>query len=673
MGALDLLLKTAKDKFLFGLRKQKWSDPLDPHDLDLSVKWAEWSWNGHKKLDTRSPAQIILRNPGDGPSLTLISGQYGMGKTTLIRRLATTPEGRDRVLPLTLGWLHKSFHAPSNKPPPQHSDEPFRQLLQDYFTPSGEREPSPDLKRPLQALQGSVRSGEVVLALDGLDELLIDSRDFQRFFAWLANYLLGTRPAQSEIYFNVVISMRSEFLVSIGKQEHPEMHKIIKGSFDRCPLPGLRIHHLQLEPWSKPTIFMYISKQGIDRWEAEIKANINKDVRLANFLGRPFHLDLFCRMLADPVFGKSANIQFDSIYAPVLLIRKFIESHEVTQIKVPDKETDFRWDLDRLAREALRLYQGGARESLGRKHIARCIKPNDPDTQDLHLIVHKCPFIFMSSATETESVPRGETKFEFSHRAFYEYFVTRGIQLTYTEQNGQADPCYSSFDDLVLNADMRRFLRDLVEEEHRADPNKPDWKTRTQYSYALAPANLAEWPQHNSRQWEQEFKQLEEVRFALLEMMTYPEPVAEDEKFDLGVYDRPVNDFLRLARDFKWLHPRYWMYTLEGCAVYLTFHRSRLDRDKKNEIEQLIEKRLKVSRDDLRREKNPKLARANVLLLERCLDIAERLGMESLKHYRKYKEQQSLLADLDKLGLPDCQPDIARIKALLAAIAESIL
>jgi len=139
----------------------------------------------------------------------------------------------------------------------------------------------------------------------------------------------------------------------------------------------------------------------------------------------------------------------------------------------------------------------------------------------------------------------------FIHRIFFEYFVVRGIA------NRRTSGDYAPWMNLVLNVDMRKLLREMIEDD--------EWYEGTKKSYALDSEGLKTWEFKDKI----DFNELEEERRFLLQFMTDP----EHEKYMKDADGKLAQVFNRFFEKESLLHPRYLMYTYEAVAIYVWHHK----------------------------------------------------------------------------------------------------
>jgi hypothetical protein len=196
---------------------------------------------------------------------------------------------------------------------------------------------------------------------------------------------------------------------------------------------------------------------------------------------------------------------------------------------------------------------------------------------------------------------------------------------------------FNAFDELVLDVDMRRLLRAMLEPER--------WYKRTERSYGfedpdgwLIPGGL-----------ERHFDELNDIRKYLLDVMTDPE------HHDLEVNREKIHHFLQLEN--SGLHPCYLIYNYEAVAVHLWYHRfDHEDRKLRDHFSKVIKARLdEVVRNDLQRHDERKAHYER--LVERIISVAERLRFEQITRYKLAKILNRIEESSTK----------ARIEALVAA------
>ena len=137
---------------------------------------------------------------------------------------------------------------------------------------------------------------------------------------------------------------------------------------------------------------------------------------------------------------------------------------------------------------------------------------------------------------------------------FLEYFTAEGLARDVEEAQGPTD----EFNTLVLNVDMRKFLRFKIDAipEFRSKFEEPFHEV-TRYSYGLD--NPEEWPM-GVEKFQGLKAELDRTRIALLDGMTYPEQPEREVEEQIDWF---------LGGQTKGRHPKYLMYCYESVAVYI--------------------------------------------------------------------------------------------------------
>ena len=148
------------------------------------------------------------------PCVTVIQGQYGLGKTSLIHQLAAylkrhhsdfawrTPQ----ILPFALGGLHGKAKDANGVAKPEN----FARLILQRFA-----EGMDNNQEILIELASRIHSGQIILVLDGLDEMF-DVKDIKLhdvFYDGLISFVMHYSRANGEApRFKLIVTVRTEFL-----------------------------------------------------------------------------------------------------------------------------------------------------------------------------------------------------------------------------------------------------------------------------------------------------------------------------------------------------------------------------------------------------------------------------------------------------------------------------
>jgi hypothetical protein len=546
-------------------------------------------------------------------SICVCVGQYGLGKTELVFQICEQlrKETSCKAIPITLNECRKSVHQVI--PGPSHGLEAFAQFL---FSPLSGGEGG---EFSADAILESIRSGKTILVIDGLDELGLRLPELQDFFQQLLD--LVTKGHSGQVRSTVFVTVRREYLAGLGISTSVALF-----GFDPREAVALRLLFFRLGLFSDSHIEWYLSQRD----QEDAFERLRKFPELLSILRRP----LFLKVFAD-LFGDEARIK-DLRYlaeTPVKLIAAFVEQQ--TEASQAESIGRFRWDNEKLTDKALRLYRL-RRAELSIAEVGELLstpKGQAPDIDEIWSSIHKCPFL----------IKTGENSVQFSHKIFIEYFTACAL-VAGVESESPAEQTFSPFDELVVDVDTRRFVRDMLGRER--------WIERTYYTYGFG--DPSGWHvMKDGRDPKKMFPFLNEIRIQLLDYLTDP--------------DQPNVDHVRRAiRRFfgvegLHLHPSYLIYNYEAITIFLWYNRS----DKRDaKIESHFTTLLKERFDDVRSrlalndDSHPHWER----LVERILSIADRLRIEQITRYR-----------LDKLVECIADPTVkARIQYIQSALSPPV-
>jgi hypothetical protein len=590
---IDVLVKLSKNRLQRGL----------PHDLSsqqnpLVFLTGILNNNWTPKIDP-PPDQDIAETP----SLNLLIGEYGLGKTELVLQscnyLCKIPGHQVKALPINLALCHKKILALEKVP----SFDDFCELL---FGNLLERNGF-DKNFLVQNLIPRIHRGEIYLILDGLDELISEldyaPAQHKQFFAGLVRMLEPNPkiPGSNNPKFRVLISMRLEYLWVVTNIEATDLVLEIK---DKLPIP---VNFLQLEFLTDTSIEEYLK----DRTSKDLLRSIQENPLLLDILRRPLYLRVFSDLINSLINHQDSSLEdlhklLRVEYRAELfeLFVNMVSTGSSNLLGKFDNLLSYEWDIDRLSRKALQLYQA-SEDQLDIDELQDFLKPSYSEEElapsniraaKLYFI-HKCPFLQRIS----------ETKFSFAHRAFLEFFIAMGIAKVY--EDGNSTP----FDEIVANVDMRKFLKYFMKKY-----------TEKEYDILSRESNgmnsEAGWAIQNFKIESKYWFLLEGYRVALLDSMIYPETTspAKIEKIIYGFF----------KEEDKGLHPSYLKYNYEAIAVNLQYNwwnpkyqqiSEEFSKLLYNRTKQLL--KLILESDNLD-ELDLKL---NLLLVERILDISRRL------------------------------------------------
>jgi len=590
-----------------------------------------------------SPYTVPFNNQAyaDDPSVSFIVGQYGMGKTELVSQVCHHLEGSDiQPLPINLGLCHQQVGLISKESP---SGEEFATLLFGRILERVQAGPS----FVKDELLPQIRQGGIMLLLDGLDELISTRVQHRNFFRGLRSFLKDGMGDEDELLSKVVVSMRLEYLSSFAPSSGAfELVTDINPGGSRDP--EIPVYFLVIDYLGDSHIDSYLSARLGSKSALKELKNYG---RVLDMLRRPLLLKLFCDLAG------SKGLEFYRILNelkknenPARLIESIVENVSDNPDPKQNQEslTDFTWDNDLLAETSLEIYRSGRGPKMTVGDIKDFLKPTqrprDPEViRNLEAgvvlkSIHKCPFLRHEKISATEDA---EHVVHFAHRIFFEYFTARAIARELKFPNPEAtNRRIRAFDELVLNVDMRKFLRGLIPEEV--------WFEETKKAYGLK--DEVEWERHYSAK---HFNFLNHRRKILLMSMTDPESPPPGKKADDWFRDikETVEWFLdeeeKCLRSESWLHPRYLIYNYEAVAVYLWYHRWEADTRKTSKrFEIILSQRLQKTMSEVR-DSDTRLQKPYELLLERILHIGQMLRYPWAKEFNDTVRQQELLSYID--------------------------
>ncbi len=597
------------------------------------------------------------------PFVAIVVGEYGYGKTSLMLRLVEhcrnrgDPETDPRPLFINLA---RCGHLPDDLGPESFRAFLFAQLGQGRW---------PTLEE--------IRAGDVLLHLDGLDELTSDARQHVQFFHGLLGMLRrGEDDDGADAAYSVVVSMRLEYLTSVTRDDASELTALIR---ERAPGP-VNVYFLSLNALSDAQQRTYLEHRFAAH--EELWGRISQHPALKTTLRRPLLLRIFSDLARD----RPEVLDNPGAYAhPAALVEKFVEVAAEDRLLTEHQRafTPYLWDTDRLAQKSLQLYREW-RSELTVDDLRAVLRPNphaegpvnaveNVDPEEVLMGVHKCPFLKRDSGKPDvpEASPGSDTRqvVRFSHRVFFEYFTARGM-VPRTEDGRVTDPDepargmdgwsagpggrhrdsddrFFDFDELVLNVDMRKFLRWMMD---RIGPGA--WYDRTRKSYALPPHDHGQWPGPPSAEM---FRKLDCVRRNLLDLMTDPEEILDGREKEAAVED----DIEWFLRQEPGLHARYRIYNYEAVGVYVRRRRGKMRADAiADHFSEMLRRRLHEIFAG-----TEKIASPNDLLVERILDVGQRLRLGWTKEFERRHGEELLL----RIG-DDDSPNRKRMRAVLEQV-----
>lgn len=559
-----------------------------------------------------------LQTVADSPSVSLIVGQYGLGKTELVYQVCqyivdnASPGASLKPLPVNLALCREDIGRLAD----EMTVEDFAQLLFSRVL----KEARLDLSFVQTQLLREIQMGKILLILDGFDELISTSAQHYQFLSNLPRFLTaGERGSHTNSAFRVVVSVRLEYLSGVASDDASDLAGIINANLP-TEVDRAKIYFLKLDLLENDRVTAYFKKRL--KGGGAVVERVSSNSRLLDMLRRPLLLRIFCDLAEK--YGRRKLTQllgsFKDNEHPAFLVQEFVtwaarDAHLDTDRK---RLTALVWDAELLAHKSLELYETGKSE-MNLDDVKSVLKVELPSYQEENILetplkpveilqgIHKCPFLWKDARARIDA----HVLVRFAHRIFFEYFVVKGIVLQKELDN------YNPWMNLVLNVDMRKFLKGLIKDD--------EWYERTKKSYALERKDLETWDFKN----EIDFNEIEEERKLFLDYMTDPEH-EEYIKDSEGKLAKAINRFLDKE---MFLHPRYLLYQFEAVAIYVWYHRwteqganisrrfSEVLKRRLAEIPQtLLRKRSSVERPEELPVQDPL-----ELLLERILHIGQRL------------------------------------------------
>ena len=387
----------------------------------------------------------------------------------------------------------------------------------------------------------AIHDGDVYLILDGLDELIANSSQHVRFFEGIRALLTSAEAVPS--LFRCLVTMRFEYISAVDNPSGGRLMDGLNGA-GKNPSPT-NVHFLHLDYLNDSWICSYLQHRL-----PQLRGKIDKLKTFPGFfelLRRPLFLQMLCILDDSKKVFKASEIGDAS-----RLIREFVEVADgqafpsgggeapyFTECDNFTRQSGFIWNRDLLTAAALDKHdRTGGQFTFTTEEIAGFLvpankseaSPHAPTHEEALLGVQKCPYLQQISADHVV----------FLHKIFLEYFVCRGIVLDLQK----SDVGKSAFDRLVLNSDMRLFLRSMVQEHFQ---DREAWYRRTLNSYALD--RPGEWMLSARYQFRDIQADLDGIRKKLLDSMT------DLRTFDAEVTRATIDEFLKYETDN--LHPRY--------------------------------------------------------------------------------------------------------------------
>ena len=219
---------------------------------------------------------------------------------------------------------------------------------------------------------------------------------------------------------------------------------------------------------------------------------------------------------------------------------------------------------------------------------------------------------------------------------------------------------FGAFDDIVLNVDMRKFLRTFFGDE---------WYERTAKAYALDDKESSEWQlaeveSDHPIDLSKERKRLDSQRKKLLDIMTDPNESQPNNKRKKELANI-INAFLEEQNRY---HPRYLVPNYEAITVFI-WHNIWSKEGKKicEDFEKVLEER-SFNILNLFKEEKYELGRPWFLLLYKILDIANRLRFSWIQSFIDMNDDEKILSSASRKLDENVDDVMTRIDATIIGV-----
>jgi hypothetical protein len=326
--------------------------------------------------------------------------------------------------------------------------------------------------------------------------------------------------------------------------------------------------------------------------------------KLMNTLRRPLLLKVF----GDLAAKENISRLLESASEAARLIERYVKNaHEEGLRQQQEIASQFHWSRERLAERCLKLYGEGELALDIDEDLPVILEP--PPTlgtpREAQLLgIHKCPFL-----------TRDQGSIRFAHRVFFEYSTAKGmlqdVERTDPSAGRPVGDESKAFNEFVLNADMRKFLRYMIENSAKL-PGSPGGRFYELARRSLGLKDPHEWPMGAERFAEREVE-LFEVWKKLVVGTTEPER-------DQRSTEAAIDWFL--ANQDLGFHPLYLLYCYQEVATYLSERRWQDKWSKRSrQFSSILECRFQDTQTVLETESSRDRFAPWHLLLERILSI----------------------------------------------------
>lgn len=581
----------------------------------------------------KGPAAYLTEEEMPERSVAFVVGQYGLGKTELLFQIVKQSEQEGKkenfkngILPINLVFCRKRLDR-------LKSNVSARELLILLFSHIL-IERDHDIEFVISEIVPRIYSGEIILLLDGLDELIVNDQESHRDFLAGLVYAFTESGTADDLppRLRIVVSARLEYLSVVTEPGATDVafHLNRRLGDDR----KVEVYFLLLDLFESSRIKTYIEHRLKEKGETVYKM-VYQRAGVLNVLRRPILLRLFCDM-AERKSVEELVAELEDYEDGAGLMERFVDFVKDDALLKKDErplieDTGYTWGKNELAYACLDLFEEG-RDQLLVSDVRKILQRKDdaniaPATrgkgisreilsdEKVLLSVHKCPFLIMQKQ-ENMGDEIEEKAVKFAHRIFLEFFTAKGMKLELdeyrdTDRRKKGDP-FIAFDELVLNVDMRKFLKGSM-----GGDDDVVWFKETKRAYGLNDEDRDEW-------WNREeldFEQLDERRKTLLRSMTNPENPTQTQETE-----ESIKWFLEMSK--QWLHPRYLVPNYEAVTVYIWSHRWEAEAKNINTMfRDVLDKKLIEIDNILQEGPDPKgpPASSYELLIERILNIGNRL------------------------------------------------
>jgi hypothetical protein len=225
-------------------------------------------------------------------SISIVVGQYGLGKTELLHQICGYVTGAQndadslKPLPISLAACQEELSILSTIP----SKERFSTLLFSHIL----KKTSAAEDFVLDTVLPRIIQGNILLILDGLDELILNSSQHRNFFSGLTKFLEESKKNAQNSHFRVVVSTRLEYLLALDSAEASELVSVAK-NVGRGGVAA-PIYFLTLDLFDDSRIKNYL--ENVIHAGEELLQKVQVNPQLVDILRRPLLLKIFCELVS---------------------------------------------------------------------------------------------------------------------------------------------------------------------------------------------------------------------------------------------------------------------------------------------------------------------------------------------------------------------------------------